>query len=157
MPKNKQTNFRCFPDVIICNTFLTFVITAMMMYNSNNNSFDIQMILKKDHDEPKIEQKCFFFSPLVLIFFSGLQASHFLENTNNNVDEISFFLIVLIKCVHQKLVQYIVHVRFQIAENDVHSSQQQFWNSSIGGSSDERVVDIYFLRQHFKKKMPRRR
>ena len=41
MPKNKQTNFRCFPDVIICNTFLTFVITAMMMYNSNNNSFDI--------------------------------------------------------------------------------------------------------------------
>ena len=31
----------CFPDVIICNTFLTFVITAMMMYNSNNNSFDI--------------------------------------------------------------------------------------------------------------------
>jgi len=39
----KKTKFwmSCFPDVIICNTFLTFVITAMMMYNSNNNSFDI--------------------------------------------------------------------------------------------------------------------
>ena len=41
MPKKNKFWMSCFPDVIICNTFLTFVITAMMMYNSNNNSFDI--------------------------------------------------------------------------------------------------------------------